>query len=794
MFNYCLQLIATLLFKMISVSLTKTKELFVVTKRRLGQTRFVRFFKERHGLVIFIAYSVVSAVICCVSFCNQDSLRKLFAFLPFYIDKTALLGIVLTIEVCVITTLTLSLTIEGDKNSLKFLLTPKQLNEFIDRPISLECCFSAAFVYLGVSIVLLRMNSAPVFYVHSFLSLAYFFLTILRGLPILKGEDRTVLKKLSRIIEKNQNEKEAAMANKVIKHMLNYGFTISDIFEMVLKSNKKIDKEELRKGLLKSLVDYILDDSTKERDIKEHRKHLCSIVRKLVGDDCESPFNKCRMEFFNALHAMQKKDQKNNEVYDTVFETAFLYSDRAKNKENHSLIRYLFARFTALSLQAGDMSFFLEVKKGICRNEFLFKHSKNGQLYFFTISFLLYAYYYDEKVLQTIKDHISSLKEALEPETRYSNMPWREVLLKVVRGDFSIKMKDFLGLINEYGDWFEFEIFNRAYSPAITEENALEWYWTFLCFSDQINYKSHGIEDYIDDDYTRNYYFEQFFKSVNGGKTEKYQNMLNFFFGLPNGKSLSFDTYLKSKLDSYFNQRKKRELDEELSNNNKGLANAIKECEDYLNQQFQEFGISGEQRQNQKAEIIFYQRYNIRFGESLNKEIIFYNSRQFLAQHIFGVLQMTRIKRDKDGTYSSLKRFITDPKNAGREGLYANKKFRTYCKRGILPVDCKEFVNEENVFDSPIFFNPTLFAAGLPFIGDVKVKVGESLFTDKDYEAFKKSCDNGDGVYFLDGIRYNENELLEAIDKTYAKLIIRITYNYSLNDAKGFSLVYSDED
>lgn len=742
----------------------------------------VRLWKKSGlGLRLSIFYLVVTIVTCAISFALKNIILELsfFKLLQQSIDKTAVLSIVTAIAICVITTLTLSLSIEGNIKNSKYGMTPKQLNEYLGFPISLNCSFIAVSIYFLASVVLLKSGNGFVFFVLSFLTTIYYLIIVLKGLPVLSGNDKRAFIRIALTIN-GSNESEMANVNSIIKYLYSKGQTIGSVFDSITEKSIINDKIELRKILLNALTSYVADELTPSRDIRIHRKFLCSLLYDFFRIDDESPYIKCKAELFVCLNAMRRKDNSNKDVYEVIYETAFHFGDSIKNKENALLIEYLFARFVTDSLQTGDLSFFDQIKKNICEFEISAPFSESGQLNFFILSFLLFKYYYDKKVPESIKKSIDDLKSCLGRESRFDDQLWGKVLLNVVNNNRFIKRDAFLRFISTYADWLEYTVFGKVYTPVITEETALEWYWSYLCLADKAN----SIDAFIDtDNVTQNYCFERFINDIDNGNTMKYIEMLTFF--LPTSVSncfARFDVQLKKEITEYFNSRKIDEVNHEIESNDIEIDRLVGECKEYLNKNLNKEYLSGKQLHKKKVKITSFQRYDRCFEPKLNYGCVAHNIGIQLENSILKTINVPTIST-KSNTLATLIPQIVRKKN-----IFVNNKFVEYIDCGILSSDCKAISNKATLFESPLYYYPTCFITNLPFVGNVNVEIKTSAFTEKDYEMIKNECDNGSGIYILKGIRYNEKDLLRAIDSVYIKLEIIISYEYSLNNSKGFSV------
>ncbi len=727
------------------------------------------------GLFFSIIYACGTIVACLISAIFKEVIIKIFADhgWTFSIDKVAILGINSAISVCVVTTLTLALSIEGSAKSFKFGLSPKRLNEYLNYPISLPCSFVALGIQFVFSIAMIRAGNAPLFYTFTIASLSYFISLILKGLPVLSGNHKSTYKRIIETLTTG-SKKEIKDDYMILKFLYSNGETFDSVFKS-LNEKSTIDKPvEIKKSLLGALNSYI-EESTGATNYLLPQWN--SIVNTISGIALNRKYENCldcKEEWFYCIYSFYSKQGYSKRVIDLLCSATFGISvAQTMENENASFIEYEFLYFVSHLFQNGDFDSLDAVKRSICKNTHGVFRNKKQRLYFFIVSFLLYSYCFDKKVPVSFKDKILSLKESSGGEIRFENKSWSSMFAKMVYSNFDISKDEFIRLIEEYGFFAEF--FSTVDNLCVvTREKALIWYWTYLLISNQ----NENIECFIDKNNDEDdYYLKVFFNNIRTGKTEENERMIRFFFQYNYmGKFLHFDDGLEQKMIDYLNSKSQIILENNIRGNDVEKNHLITECINKLTNDLSSIQINGNNARSRRSSQTFHQIYKRTFDEKINLEVISHNVTQSLKATIHTLMNPTLLKKSMQ-TFESL--FLSKCKR--KKMLFANKRFEHCFNNGFFPKSWTTFAQKACKVGFSLYNNPFYFVSRLPYIGNFKVDVKIVPFSPKEISELKKEYDDGSGLICFEDVYYRDNEFQNAVNNCFYNLLITISYEYSFS-------------
>ena len=206
--------------------------------------RVVKYLHKRKGLLFSVIYLLSTFISCFVLLFFDNDIKLIFYnhFINEYqIDKVAFLSIMTAIIIAIVTTLTLSISIEGNDGNKRFGKTPKELNDYLDYPISLNCAFAGLIIYFVFSICFMKFGCTTTFYFFSLTTLGYYFVSLLIGLPVITGDSKKVYDVISRSLNSNDAVSSKDASN-VILYLFSKGYSIEEIYKnlnMSLITNQK---------------------------------------------------------------------------------------------------------------------------------------------------------------------------------------------------------------------------------------------------------------------------------------------------------------------------------------------------------------------------------------------------------------------------------------------------------------------------------------------------------------------------------------------------------------------------
>ena len=739
------------------------------------------------GAIFSIIYMVSTLCICLIVhvFNSQVLDWKIIKNFSFTVDKVAVLSIITAIDICITTTLTLSLTIEGNKENLKFGLTPKTLNEYVGFPISLNSNYLVLVASFLVSFGFLKSNNGLLFYVFSFLSLVYFLISIIIGLPVLKGNNNGAFNQIRKTIDDvNIENMENDSTGQILRYLFSKGASVDDIcFRISNKGKKKKsdNKSQNRKTLLLFLSYYLRSNKTNNEQAFRHwliiKEHLYSLFKL----EEPSPYCECASEYFNCLFYIYKREELRNEIGDNLYDFFIHYVDTIENDQNRAFVDYLFIRFVNYSLQNNDLTLFIRLKKKICEYEFGTPFNVGGRFNFSLVSFLFYCYCYDSKVPLENKNKIIALLTKKEEQSRYEDLSWNDIHNKIVSEKFDIDKKKFVDLISERKEWFEYIIFGKVFTPVITKELALEWYWLFLTISG----KGKNLENFIDkEDEFETYLFKTFYDSIESGDIKRYKAIFDFYKNEESrGFYLRFDDSIKKEIDSFYLTNGIKKLDEEISKNSKSNNEIIECCTSAIKTEIEKYSISSAKNTRVKHyEITFFEMFDNSFGLELNAKCVSYNSSNYFRRYVIQKMNLIHLN-NSDDYLNKLERLTFRKKN-----IFINEKFKQYCDYQVLPKECSNIVSKSVVFSNELFYYPVCFVTKMPFLGNINVEISIDAISDSEIEAAKGTYDSGSGYYTFKGNRYNETDFVQVYRKVFSKLRISVDFDFGTSPTGGLSI------
>jgi len=745
-----------------------------------GYKKIMAKFKEKmmmeqhKGLVMFIGYIAISIIICIVVFCLKNQILNLSLVRIFYrtIDEATILGIVTAINICISTGLTLSLTIEGNRNSMKFGLSPKELNEYLGLPISLWSAFVGLVVFFVCSLAAIGLNEILLFYLISILSLFYFLISIIRGLSVLRGNNnktyRQLRKKLSNISKINFENSESGL---ILMYLFSKGTYVGDLFSNIRgNSNKTLDAKDanILASLLIYLSYYLKSSHTSNEQITIHWSYFKEHLYNLFKKKSVSIYYSCKDEFFKCIYFIYLRNDMKNVVADELYQFFIHYQSFITNSENKELINNIFLKLVNYSLQNGDLTLFYRLKRNICQYEFGKPFDKEGRFNFCLISFLLYSYFLDSKVPIDLKTNIKKLVTNFEDDPRLNIYSWGTILLKIVENEFDLERDKFVDIINKTKEWFEFTVYGKVFTPAIKEDSAYEWYWTLLLESQ----KECNASDYFNlEDEFECYLFDKFYNNVTSGKISAYRQIIDFYKGKEtNNYYFRFEPNIKEKIDEALQLSKKITFEKEISDNAREHENIVNTCKEAIKQELSKYEIGDEEDNSHTCSISFTQIYDQYFDLDLNVKTICYNVSNDFAAYVNDYMKIIKLNSNDDYA-EEIKKFFKNTKSR-----FINKKFYDYCLFNVLNPKCKDYLDKSSVFNNELFYYPTCFAENMPALKNIEVDIKVEEITDLEMSDVKDEYDSGNGYYLLKDVRYNESEFELAFKKCFIKLKIGIAF------------------
>lgn len=738
------------------------------------------------GLLLFLLYLLASVLLCFPIYFFKRLILNLDIALLFStnVEKIAVLSIVMAVNICITTTLTLSLTIEGNKDNLKFGLTPKMLNEYVGSPISLPSNYIALIFSLSISLILLKSDNGLVFYVFIFLSLAYFLISVLFGIPVLKGNNNSAYKQIEKNLGNfNFDNVENSTTGTIIKYLFSKGASVDDLCsKFEFKKSKKIveDKIDARKSLLLFLSYYLRSDETTIERARSHWFIFKEILCSFYNLDSTSPYCDCPQEIFNCLYYLFRRQELCNEMSDTFYDLFLHHFDKIRNNDNKELINYLFIRFTAFSLQNNDLTLFVRIKKGLCEYEFGTPFSKSGRLHFAIISFLFYCYSKDSKVPIENKHDIMTFIKSKEEKARYIDSSWNDILKKIVFDKYDIDKSIFINTINEFNEWFEYIVFGKIFTPIVTKDHAYDWYWVFLMVSE----KADNLKDYLNiNDEFEIHLFKRFYDNIQAGNIDEYKAIFDFYKNdESSGFYYQFNDQIKKEMDEFILARGIKELDDNIQKNTANENEIIAACSEAILNEINKYHIGNSSKCKKKEVISFFASFDKSFELDLNAKCVAFNATNYFKQFVLNKMKI-KLLTSEDDYERSLKTLVFKKKN-----IFINKRFQEYCNYNILSHECIEISKRSKVFDNDLFYYPICFVTKLPYIGNVAIDISIDSFTDSDISKAKESCDSGNGYYLLKNNRYNDAEFVSTYRKVFTKLKITIAFCFVPSPSSGISI------
>lgn len=730
------------------------------------------------GLFFSIVYTCVTIIICLISGLLKESIIKIITDWGWIsgIDKITVLGINSAISVCVVTTLTLALSIEGNARSFKFGLSPKRLNEYLNYPISLPCSFIALGVQFVASLAMIRAGNAPLFYAFTFTSLFYFIVLIIKGLPVLSGNHKLTYERILKAIATG-SEKEINDGFAILKYLYSTGDTFDDIYCSLSKGKKIDDPVGIKKILVRALYSSIEESEDSTSYIPKQWTNLAIFIKEIATNKMHENCLECKEEWFHCIYSFYSKPGYSKKVIDLLCDVVYGYrADLTKNDNNISFIEYIFIQFISILLQNGDFDSIDTIKRMICKQtDGTFKNKKQ-RLYFFTISFLLYSYCFDKKVPDEFKNEIASLKNSSGEENRFENQSWSVIFNKMVLYNFDIDKDEFITLIEEYGGYAEFYTTIDP-SLVITREKALIWYWTHLLISNECDDFSKFIGKSDSEDL---FYLKKFFKNIKTGEIDEPKRMANFFFQFDEVELfLKFGEQLEEELFSHISSEDQKVLNQYIHENDIDKNNLIAECIKQITNDLSSIQINGNSAKSRHYSQTFLQRYKRDFSKKANLEAISHNVVQRIQRTIHCFMNPILLKKTTPTFEAD---FLTECKR--KRVLFANKKFESYFNNGFLPQSWSSYAKKASKVDFSLHNNPFYFVSRLPYIGNISVDIKIVPFSVNEISALKKECDDGTGLFCLENVYYKEKDFQKAVNDCYYNLSITISLDYTFSKSK----------
>lgn len=728
--------------------------------------RVVKYLHKRKGLLFSVIYLLSTFISCFVLLFFDNDIKHIFYkyFINEYqIDKVAFLSIVTAIIIAIVTTLTLSISIEGNDGNKRFGKTPKELNDYLDYPISLNCAFAGLIIYFVFSICFMKFGCTTTFYFFSLTTLGYYFVSLLIGLPVITGDSKKVYDVISRSLNSNDAVSSKDASN-VILYLFSKGYSIEEIYKnlnMSLITNQK----NVVKVILNLYLEFIISGNENGEIFRRHCKNFENTLYSLTSDSDASIFIGCGDEVYSIIYAFYRKKVN---VADWIYHFAIKYSGYIKNKDNAELLEDVFYKFIAWVFQANEFSILCAIKRYICEFDFGTLLSKESRLRFFFLSFILCVYLKDSKVPGSYKSSINDLINKNGSDIRFEELSWSSIFNKIIRDFFDIDKKTFLDLLLKYEERFEFTIYGKVYTPIVTKEHALRFYWySLLCFSGEKDVDQFFV---FNKNYDELHYFKTFILDIQNNKFKPcliFSGVLRDTNYISEVNSQTFDS-----INQLLSDIQKQILNDNLAANHKEQSEIIDTCKKQIESSLSALQIGRKIAGCEHKSLEFTFRYDDTFELDMNAKVISMNAVSRVRQCIMNLLNIIHL-RDKTKFDTILGTLMYKKKK-----IYINDTYKKYCDYNILKGLTNKRTKKANVFTSPLFVDPTCFVSNLPYIGNISANLYEKELSEIDIEILKNQYDNKAGVYIFQGSPYTLDEFIGIMKQVYRNVAVRIEFDY----------------
>ncbi len=744
--------------------------------------------KEQHiGVWIALASLLVSIILCSLAYVFRECCF-LKLFLKYAPEKETVLGIVTAINICVATTLTLSLTIEGDKDSFYFGISPKTLNTYVGNRISLSSSYIALVGSFIVSLCLLKGGLGLLFYAFSISSLLYFLVAILSGLPVLKGKSKTVFSRMGKDLENiNLSRLEKEPTGAALDALFRKGISVEEIYSNIRGKNKNFSEKELKDlkdVLLRYLYRYLLNGQPNEQSLSKlwgaFKEHLLL----LASREDASFYCEVSIDFFECLLLMYKKDFLRKEIFRELYRLSFSEHDKIKVEQNRELVDDLFVWFISYSLQNNDLTFFALLKEKISLDDLGNVSSKGGRSYFMLISFLFFCYCRDGKVSAAFKNEIAAFVGKKEDKVRYQDYSWNTIFNTIIFKQFDFDRNKLFSEIEQYDGLFEYTIYGRGYTPIVTIEHFCDWYWFFLLVSG----KAKNLDSFINKSNKEEVaYFERFYSRVKNGKTDLYKKIFSFYRCEDYSPFyLNFEDDIAKEIEEFYLNDKTQKLNDEIVSGEKDSEEIVKKCDETVSKEIKKYCI-GERRKNvSRHTFSFFAIYDKQFDPDKNMIAISYNASNYVARHFLASLKIVNCPSE-DAFVKTVEAFTKR-----KQKIWINSKFRNYCVHGRFSERLMTIVQRSTIIDNDLFYYPACFTTKLPYIGNIVTKTSIEGFSDEELLKEMRIRDSGNGYYVFKDIKLNEADFRDFFKRTYVKL--RITVSYDIDPSPKGGLILNPQE
>ena len=679
----------------------------------------------------------------------------------FVADKIAVLAVAVAINICITTSLTLSISIQtGDKH--KIGLSPKELNEYLDKPISL-CSSFVLLIFTSMAMVaFIKLNCSTAFFLIIIASLIYFLISIITAIPVLSVDMSLWFKKLYPLLSDEENVENSSTIYRTLNYFFERKTSMLELFNNIVGAGKEnLDKVQI--NLINFLYKYI-EECSDVPVIAFYAKEVSEFIYDIPSKESRLSFLNNEDDAYRLLYILSSKKSGHNTIFEALFYSIFKYADIYKNKENYLSIRNIYLRFVANAFQTNKLDIIAKTKNFICSYNFCDLYNKQSVTVFLVISFLMYSYCIDSKVPKEYKNNIVTLKENDDNGSRYPRRSWSNLFCSLLESEKEIDKNEFISIIKKFEIYFEYSIYGEVYTPIITVGNALYWIWSLMLSSDS----GFNLDSLIDrENESEIFSFDRYIDY----DSKNYLKSFQFF-----GKNVDEQIIDKKLIDEFkilLNQTNKKRQDKELKTNSLGK----KEINDLIKASLKtelnplrNYKKADENRTFTTETFPMEFFYENSIESKLNANVISYNVNSIIKNTLLSRLNVSKIKKEELEN-----RFI----NNSAELKSVNRIFMNYVKYGYFK-EYENFILNLATANCPLVnVYPTCFIGPIPLIKNIKINVTNGCISEKNLSDLKEQFRTNNGGYLVRSATYNESEFIKFAKENFVAVKITIEVAYS---------------
>ncbi len=624
----------------------------------------------------------------------------------------------------------------------------------------------------------------------------------IQDLPLCFKSDKAIIK----LLKKNRNLNDDGLKNSE-----NYNIII-----IKLVQEKKLDKvyDLLKIKQDKELIDYIFNliinrllNYKRFKDIPENKLKFDSFVDSILDnisllengknnffidyDDVDKMSVHLARIFYNINNNRELLDESTKEKFERVF-TSYFWLLFIKSEDIQKRIAFkTYQHLLCWSFRNCDLWVAKLFKKIFSNRVYSFGKYTLTNVLFSEISFVLFYYYNYENLIseekkKEILEFINNVDKYSETEITYS---WKELFSRNLY-EYELTFSDLYHNID--AERFEFMLANRSKSCLFSQWQIAEWWIKCLLSSRNLyRYDFEKLENLSNEEQLilENYLDNLFKQNSDEFNLDGSFNKFNEFFGLSDNRieNQYIHEEISKKLFNFKNKVKKVKEQEELENNNINLK--LKDLENYLRDEIVKYfdNLSFMDENIDLSSIKARGLYTLcDFFDFDSSKTLYLDMIKDCYSNDFrniydNELEKEIISMDNSINIDELKRCVDlKPLFTTEKIMYVlntKEDIDINLKTQLIDID-KQIteINKNDLLPQYSYYNKD----ALTFNYEIETFELKELFE----EDILKIIDNyksDNGVYFYQGIQYNDKELIDLLRKKLFTMKVYIKYKIIYN-------------